>query len=59
MELGRLEITSISPSSLADERGLIFDPNNLTPGIEASADPILAARSSAYSISYDKRSKGE
>jgi len=57
--LGRLEITSISASSLADERRLIFDPNNLTPGIEPSADPILAARSAAYSISYDKRSKGE
>jgi catalase len=59
VELGRLEITSISASSLADERRLIFDPNNLTPGIEASGDPILAARSVAYSISYDKRSKGE
>ena len=57
MELGRLEITSISPSSLADERRLIFDPNNLTPGIEASTDPILSARSVAYSISYDQRSK--
>jgi catalase len=59
LELGRLEITSLSASSLADERRLIFDPNNLTPGIEASADRILAARSVAYSISYDKRSKGE
>jgi catalase len=59
LELGRLEITSLSASSLADERRLIFDPSNLTPGIEASADRILAARSVAYSISYDKRSKGE
>ena len=59
VELGRLEITSISASSLADERKLIFDPNNLTPGIEASSDPVLAARSAAYSISYEKRSKGE
>ena len=59
VELGRLEITSVSASSLADERKLIFDPNNLTPGIEASGDPVLAARSAAYSISYDKRTKGE
>ena len=59
MELGRLEITSISASSLADERKLIFDPNNLTPGIEASTDPVLAARSAAYSISYDYRTKGK
>ena len=59
VQLGRLEITSISASSLADERKLIFDPNNLTLGIEASTDPVLAARSAAYSISYEKRSKGE
>jgi catalase len=57
LELGRLEVTSVSPSSPADERRLIFDPNNLTPGIEASTDPILAARSAAYAISYDQRSK--
>jgi catalase len=59
VELGRLEISGISASSLADERRLIFDPTNLTPGIEPSADPVLLARSAAYSISYDKRSKGE
>ena len=58
VELGRLEITSISPTSLADERRLIFDPTNLTPGIEPSADPVLLARSAAYSISYAERTKG-
>jgi hypothetical protein len=31
----------------------------LTDGIDLSADPILLARSAAYSISYDHRSKGE
>ncbi|HTO09962.1 MAG TPA: catalase family peroxidase [Candidatus Binatia bacterium] len=59
VELGRLEITSISATSLADERRLIFDPANLTPGIDLSTDPILLARSAAYSISYERRSKGE
>jgi catalase len=58
VELGRLEVTSISPTSAADERRLVFDPTNLTDGIDLSADPILLARSSAYSISYDHRSKG-
>ena len=57
-ELGRLEITSISATSAADERRLVFDPTNLTDGIDLSADPILLARSAAYSISYDQRSKG-
>ncbi len=59
VELGRLEITGVSPTSAADERRLIFDPSNRTDGIDLSADPILLARSAAYAISYDRRSKGE
>ena len=59
IELGRLEVTGISPTSAADERRMVFDPTNLTDGIDLSADPILLARSAAYSISYDHRSKGE
>ena len=57
-ELGRLEVTAISPTSAADERRLVFDPTNRTDGVDLSADPILLARSAAYSISYDRRSKG-
>ncbi|PWU25417.1 MAG: catalase [Candidatus Rokuibacteriota bacterium] len=57
LELGRLEIAAISPTSAADERRLIFDPTNRTDGIDLSADPILLARSRAYSISYDERTK--
>ena len=59
VELGRLEITGISPTSAADERRLIFDPTNRTDGIDLSADPILLARSAAYGISYERRRKGE
>lgn len=59
VELGRLEVTGVSPTSAADERRLIFDPTNRTEGIDLSADPILLARSAAYAISYDRRSKGE
>jgi len=59
VELGRLDVTSVSPTSAADERRLIFDPTNRTDGIDLSADPILTARSAAYSISYERRSKGE
>jgi catalase len=58
VELGRLEVTGISPTGAADERRMVFDPTNLTDGIDLSADPILPARSAAYSISYDHRSKG-
>jgi catalase len=59
VELGRLEITGISPTSAADERRLVFDPTNLTDGIDLSADPFPLARSAAYSISFDRRSKGK
>ena len=59
VELGRLEVTSVSPTGAADERKLVFDPANRTDGIELSADPILLARSAAYSISYGYRSKGQ
>jgi len=59
VELGRLEVSGISPTGAADERGLVFDPTNRTDGIDLSADPILLARSAAYSISYERRSKGE
>jgi catalase len=38
---------------------LIFDPTNTTDGIDLSDDPILPARSAAYTISYDRRSRGE
>ena len=42
VELGRLEITGISPTSVPDERRL-----------------LLRARSAAYSISNERRRKGE
>ena len=59
VDLGRLELTAISPTSAEDERRLIFDPTNRTDGIDLSDDPILHARSAAYSISYERRSKGQ
>jgi catalase len=58
VELGRLEVTGISPTGAADERRLVFDPTNRTDGIDLSADPILLARSAAYALSYDHRSRG-
>ena len=57
--LGRLEITRVSPAGAEEERRLIFDPTNLTDGIALSGDPILLARSAAYSISYERRSRGQ
>ncbi len=59
VELGRLEITRISPTSSEDERRLVFDPTNRTDGIELSNDPVLLARSAAYAMSYERRSRGQ
>ncbi|MEC3979669.1 catalase family peroxidase [Amycolatopsis sp. H20-H5] len=33
----------------------VFDPTQLPEGIEVSADPVLAARSTIYAVSYDRR----
>jgi catalase len=59
VELGRLEVSRMSATGAADERRLVFDPANVTDGIGLSDDPFPMARSAAYSISYDHRSKGE
>jgi catalase len=59
VDLGRLDITGLSATSAADERRLIFDPANRADGIDLSDDPVLRARSAAYAISYERRSKGE
>jgi catalase len=36
----------------------VFDPTRITGGIELSDDPVLAFRSHAYAVSYDRRSNG-
>jgi catalase len=59
VDLGHLDITGISPTSAEDERRLVFDPTNCADGIELSNDPILRARSAAYAISYERRSRGQ
>jgi catalase len=53
VNLGRLTVERVieEPS----DGPLVFDPNNLTDGIVASDDAILAARSPAYSVSIDRR----
>jgi catalase len=50
--LGRL---TISEFAAQDCDGMIFDPGRVIPGIERSDDPILHARSDAYSVSYARR----
>jgi catalase len=40
-------------------RDITFDPTILPEGIAPSADPLLAARASAYGVSFDRRTREE
>ena len=52
VELGTPSITSRVTDSAVTERQMIFDPPRLVGGIELSGDPLPAARSAVYAISY-------
>ena len=51
---GRLTLTEFAGQECD---GMIFDPGRLTDGIERSEDPILHARSAAYSVSFARRTE--
>jgi len=55
IELGILSLTKLVANNDAAQRALAFDPLHLVDGIEASDDPLLAARSAAYAISRRRR----
>ena len=56
VELGTIAIAKASPDSHAAEKKLLFLPGALVPGIEA-ADPMIAVRSTAYTISLSRRAQ--
>jgi catalase len=55
VELGELEVLQVVEDAESPGNPIVFDPMRLTDGIEPSADPILAARPKAYSVSIDRR----
>ena len=55
IDAGTLVIERATPQLEGDCHGLVFDPLVLPDGVEASADPILRARSAAYAESYRRR----
>ena len=55
--LGEIVVTKVKPDSDAQQRKLIFDPIHLIDGIELSGDPLPAARSAIYGISYERRNR--
>lgn len=56
LDMGTITITKAVPDSQSAEKNLLFMPGALVSGIEA-ADPMIAARSSAYIVSLSRRSQ--
>ena len=54
-ELGTLSLRAPVPADDARQAEVVFVPTNLTGGISATADPLLAARTRAYRISAERR----
>lgn len=52
---GTLTLVDAEPQATGECRDVNFDPLILPPGIAASDDPILAARSAVYSQSFNRR----
>jgi len=57
VEVGTLSIDSLSTEAPGNARDINFDPLVLPTGIDASDDPLLAARSSVYAKSYQRRTR--
>lgn len=55
VDLGRLQLDALAPDAESDGQIVVFDPTNVTDGIELTGDEILHARSKAYSVSADRR----
>lgn len=54
---GTLTLTDAQPQAKGPCRDLNFDPLILPTGITASKDPVLHARSSVYSVSFNRRER--
>lgn len=58
LAVGTLEVTELVSDPEAGGEVIVFDPTQVTDGIETSDDPILHFRSRAYSVSVDRRAGG-
>jgi catalase len=57
LDVGTIRLTVLTPDNQAAQRRLIYDPIHLADGISLSSDPLPAARSAVYSISYARRNR--
>lgn len=55
VKAGVLTVTQAGPDLTAQCDEINYDPNLVSTGVEPSADPILAFRSSAYAVSVGRR----
>jgi catalase len=59
IDAGTLVLDRTSSQADGACRDVNFDPTILPSGIRTSDDPLLAARSAAYAVSYDRRTREE
>jgi catalase len=57
VELGVVTIDKAVPDRAEAQKKLLFLPGQLTDGIEASDDPMIAIRDGAYAVSFSRRSQ--
>ena len=57
VQLGTLELRAIAADPEAGGGIVVFDPVNVVDGIELPDDPIVYARSAAYSVSVSRRAQ--
>ncbi len=55
--VGSVVVENTSPQTTGACRDINFDPLVLPPGVESSGDPVLAARSAVYSVSFNRRAR--
>jgi catalase len=57
IELGLISLTATEKDQAKEQKALLYNPLSLPNGIEASDDPILAARPPAYAVSFTQRAQ--
>jgi len=55
LEFGTIELTSVMPDTLAQQKHIIFDPIPRVDGIDSSPDPLLELRAAIYLLSGRRR----
>ena len=55
--VGSVVVESMAPQTTGACRDINFDPLVLPTGVESSGDPVLAARSAVYSVSFNRRER--